>query len=104
MEPKTWNSNKIKYDVVKNLLTMNHFSIMVLHKKPNLLMLHCFMGCNLLVMFHPNAFECLHILDLSCLNHKCNILIMFQLGLHIKKDGHHTPCNHAKKPKNVARS
>ncbi len=34
MSCKTWNSNKIQYDIVGNLSTMNHFQIMVLRKGP----------------------------------------------------------------------
>jgi hypothetical protein len=37
MNLKTLSSNKIQYGIVGNLLTMNHFLIMVLHKKANFL-------------------------------------------------------------------
>jgi hypothetical protein len=41
MKPKTYNSNKNEYNIVRNLLTMNHFKIMVLRKEANLLTPHC---------------------------------------------------------------
>jgi len=66
-------------------------------------MLHHLMGCRFLVVFHPSAFERLWIPSLSHLNHKCKVLIELQLGLHIERDGPHIPCNHAKKPKDVAK-
>jgi hypothetical protein len=47
--------------------------------------------------------ECFYVFDSIHSNHKCKVFIAFQLGLHIEKDGAHTPCNHAKKVKNVAR-
>ncbi len=76
MKFKTLNSNKIEYGIVGNLSTMNHFLIMVLHKKANIFMLHQFMGCKLLVMLHPSAFEHLCIPSLNCSNHKCNFSIV----------------------------
>ncbi len=82
---------------------MNHFLFMVLHKKVNLFMPHHFIKCRLLVTLHLNAFEPLYILYSSHLNHNCKVLIAFHLGLHIEKDGPHTPCSHANKLKNVSR-
>ncbi len=42
MKPKICNSNKNKYCSVRNLLTMNHFKIMVLRKEVDLLTPHYF--------------------------------------------------------------
>ncbi len=103
MKVKTWNLNKIEYGIVGNLPTMNHFLIMVLHKKANIFMLHHLMGCRLSIMFHPSAFECLCIPSLNHLNHKCKFFIALQLGMHVERGGPHTPCNYAKKLKNVTK-
>ncbi len=57
MNFKTWNSNKIKYGIVKNLSTMNHFLIMVLCKEANLFTSHYLIWCRLPLALHPlNAF------------------------------------------------
>ncbi len=69
---------------------MNHFLIMVLRNEDNLLMLDSFIWCTLLIVFHPNAFECLCIFDLNCLNNKCKIFIMFQFGSQVQ-GSHHVP-------------
>jgi hypothetical protein len=83
---------------------MNHFWFMVLHKiKANLLMPHHLIRRRLLITLHPNIFEPLYIPGLSHSNHNCKVLITLHLGLHIEKDGPHTPCSHAKKFKNVAK-
>jgi hypothetical protein len=87
MKPKTCKSNKNEYGIVRNLSTMNHFLIMVLCKKVNLITLHYLMGCKLLVTVYLSTFECLCIPSLGCLNHKCKVFIMLQLGLLIERDG-----------------
>jgi hypothetical protein len=86
MKPKTCKSNKNEYGIVRNLWTMNHFWIMVLHRKANFLMPHCFMGCRFLITLHQNTFECLYMPNSICSNHKCKVLIALQLGLHIERD------------------
>jgi hypothetical protein len=79
MKPKTYNSNKIEYDIVKNLLTMNHFESWYYIKRP--------------ISLHWTILFCIP--NTSYSNHKCKVLIMLQLGLHIEEDGLHTPCSHA---------
>jgi hypothetical protein len=53
---------------------MNHFKIMVLHKKVDLFTSHRPMGCRFLVMLHPNIFGCLCIPNSNHSNHKCKVL------------------------------
>ncbi len=64
---------------------------------------YCFIRCRLLILLHPIAFEHLCIPGWSCSNHNYKVLITLHLGLHIERDGPHTPCNHANKLKNVAK-
>jgi hypothetical protein len=66
-------------------------------------MFYRFIGCKFPIMFHPNTFECLCIYGLNHLNDNYKVLIMLELGLHVERDGPHTPCSHAKKLKNVAK-
>jgi hypothetical protein len=82
---------------------MNHFLFTILHKKANFPTLHHFIKCKLLVLLHPNSFECLCIPNSSHSNHNCKVLIMLHLGLHVEGDGPHTPCSHVKKLKNMAK-
>jgi hypothetical protein len=82
---------------------MNHFQLMVLHKKVNIFTPHHLIKCRLLVTLHPNTFEPLYILYSSHSNHNCKVLIALHLGLHIERDGPHTPYSPAKKLKNVGR-
>ncbi len=56
------------------------------------------------IWIYQGAWECVICIPVSnCSNYKCKVFITFQLGLHVEKDGPHTPCSHAKKPKNVTR-
>ncbi len=76
---------------------MNHFLFMVLHKKANLPLLHCFIECIILITFILSTFECLYMPSLSHLSHNCHVFITFHLGLHIEWDGPTHP--HAIMPK-----
>ncbi len=82
---------------------MNHFLSMVLHKKTNFLTLHRFIRCIIYNLAPSNAYERLCKLGLSHLNHNYKVFIVLHLGLHVERDGPHTPCSHAKKLKNVIR-
>ncbi len=79
-------------------LAMNHFKIMVLCKKANLFISHCFIRCRFPITIHLNNFECLCV---SSSNDNYKVLILLHLGMHIERGGPHTPCSHAKEQNNV---
>ncbi len=67
-------------------------------------MLHHLIECRFSIALHPNTFECLCICGSNFLNDNYKAPIMLQLGLHVERDEPHTPCSHANKLKNVAKS
>ncbi len=76
---------------------------MVLRRKANFPTLNCFIRCRLRISHHPNTFEHFCIPNSNHSNHNYKVPIAFHLGMHVKRDGPHTPCSHVKKVKNVAK-
>jgi hypothetical protein len=99
-----WNL-KLRIQIKLSMLEFSsHESFLIHGKNANLLTLHHLIRCRFFVSFHPNAFEHLCILDSNRSNHNCKVPIALHLGLHVEKDRPHTPCNHAKKLKNMDKS
>jgi hypothetical protein len=90
-----WNLKpKIQIKLNMTLLKLINNESLFIHgmcMKVNCPTLYCLIKNKFLFTFYPNAFEPLFIPNLNHLNHNCKVFITLHLGLHIERNGPHTP-------------